>query len=55
MGLLLKREFKNRNILIAGSGIGLIVSAILSLQVILNEKETELLLFSFGEKMQIYS
>ncbi|MBR4027518.1 MAG: proton-conducting membrane transporter [Lachnospiraceae bacterium] len=54
MGLLLKREFKNRNILIVSSGIALILSAILSLKVVLDTKVTDVLLFSFGEKMQIF-
>ena len=47
LGILLKREFKNRNILLTLTGAGLIVTAALGMAVVLGG-ETELMLFSFG-------
>ena len=51
--LLIKSEFKNRNTLLAITGIGLVTTAILACAMIVGE-ETELLLFSLGEKMHIF-
>lgn len=51
--LLMKSEFKNRNTLLAITGIGLVTTAILACAMIVGE-ETELLLFSLGEKMHIF-
>ncbi len=51
--LLVKSEFKNRNTLLAITGIGLVTTAILAYAMIVGE-ETELLLFSLGEKMHIF-
>ena len=53
VGILIKAEFKNRKNLILATGIGLVVSAVLSLEVILSG-EMKLELFSLGENMNIY-
>ena len=51
--LLVKSEFKNRSTLLAVTGIGLVTTAILACSVIVGG-ETELFLFSLGEKMNIF-
>ena len=51
--LLMKSEFKNRNTLVAIAGIGLVTTAILACSMIVGE-ETEVFLFSLGEKMNIF-
>ena len=51
--ILLKPEFKSRNNLLAWSGVGLVITALLACGVAFGEG-TELLLFTFGEKMSIY-
>ena len=53
LGILLAREFKNRKALLTLTGAGLIVTAALGLGVVLGG-ETELLLFSFGENLDLY-
>ena len=53
LGILLTREFKNRKALLTLTGAGLIVTAALGLGVVLGG-ETELLLFSFGENLDLY-
>ena len=50
MGILLTKEMKNRNTLLAVNGAGLAVSAALGLAVIFGG-EAELLLFSFGKNL----
>ena len=51
--LLLNPNFKNRKNLLVITGAGLIVTAVLAILVILG-KDTELLLFSMGETMNIF-
>ena len=53
IGILIKPEFKSRKNLVLGVGTGLIVTSALSLAVILGG-ETQIQLFSFGGKMNIY-
>ena len=53
LGILLARKFKNRKALLTLTGAGLIVTAALGLGVVLGG-ETELLLFSFGENLDLY-
>ena len=53
LGILLKREFKCRSILLTLTGVGLAVTAALGLAVAFGG-ETELLLFSFGKNLDIY-
>ncbi len=53
LGILLKREFKCRSILLTLTGAGLAVTAALGLAVAFGG-ETELLLFSFGKNLDIY-
>ncbi len=53
LGILLKREFKCRKLLLALTGAGLVLTAILGLGTAFG-KETELMLFSFGKNLDIY-
>jgi len=53
LGILLKREFKRRSILLTLTGVGLAVTAALGLAVAFGG-EAELLLFSFGKNLDIY-
>ncbi len=53
LGILIKSEFKNRKSLIITSGVGLILTALLSCKLIFGG-EAELLLFSLGENMNIF-
>ena len=51
--ILLKREFKNRKVLLTLTGAGLAITAALGMAVVLGG-ETELMLFSFGKNLDIY-
>ena len=53
LGVLLKGEFKNRNVLLTITGAGLIVTAALAMGVVF-AGETELMLFSFGKNLDLY-
>ena len=53
VGILLKGEFKSRNTLLAITGAGLMATAVLAMGVVF-AGETELLLFSFGENLDLY-
>ena len=53
LALLVKPEFKKRNALLAATGVGLFTTAVLACGVIAGG-DAELLLFSLGEKMNIY-
>ena len=53
IGILIKREFKNRVVLLTLTGIGLVVTAALGMGVVLGG-ETELMLFSFGKNLDLY-
>ena len=53
LGILLKREFKSRNALLALTGMGLAVTAALGVGVVFGG-ETELLLCSFGKNLDLY-
>ena len=53
IGILLKREFKRRTVLLTLTGVGLIVTAALGMGVVLGG-ETELMLFSFGKNLDFY-
>lgn len=53
MGILIKPEFKKRGNLIAMTGVGLLVTAALSLMVMFN-RDMQLELFSLGKNMNIY-
>ena len=53
LGILLKREFKCRSVLLTLTGIGLVVTAALGMGVVFG-RETELLLFSFGKNLDLY-
>jgi len=53
LGILLKGAFQNRKTLLALTGTGLLVTAALGLAVVF-AGETELLLFSFGKKLDVY-
>lgn len=53
LGILIKREFKSRTVLLTLTGIGLTVTAALGVGVVLSG-ETELMLFSFGKNLDIY-
>lgn len=53
LGILIKPEFKNRKTLLVISGASLIVTAILACMVLF-AGEMELMLFSFGENMNIF-
>ena len=53
LGVLLKDEFKNRNILLTITGAGLLVTAALAMGVVF-AGETELMLFSFGKNLDLY-
>ena len=53
LGVLLKGEFRNRKTLLTLTGAGLVVTAALSMGVVL-AGETELLLFSFGKNLDLY-
>lgn len=53
LGILLKREFKCRSVLLTLTGIGLAVTAALGMGVVFG-RETELLLFSFGKNLDLY-
>ena len=53
LGILLKREFKSRTVLLVLTGVGLTVTAALGLGVVFGG-ETELMLFSFGKNLDFY-
>ena len=53
LGVLMKREIKNRKVLLTLTGAGLIVTAALGLGVVF-AGEAELMLFSFGKNLDIY-
>jgi len=53
LALLVKPEFKKRNTLLAVTGIGLLVAAILACSVIAGG-EAEIVFFSLGEKMNLF-
>ena len=53
LGILLKGEFKSRSQLLAVTGLGLAVTAALALGVVFGG-ETELLLYSFGDNLDLY-
>ena len=53
LGILLKREFKSRTVLLALTGVGLTVTAALGMGVVFGG-ETELMLFSFGKNLDFY-
>ena len=53
LGVLLKGEFKNRNVLLTITCAGLIVTAALAMGVVF-AGETELMLFSFGRNLDLY-
>ena len=53
LGILLKREFKNRTILLTLTGVGLVVTAALGMAVVFGG-ETQLMLFSFGKNLDFY-
>ena len=53
LGILLKREFKNRTILLTLTGVGLVVTAALGMAVVF-AGETQLMLFSFGKNLDFY-
>ena len=53
LGILLKREFKSRNTLLAVTGAGLLLGSVLGLGVIFGG-EAELFLFSFGKNLELY-
>ena len=50
LGILIKREFKSRTVLLALTGVGLTVTAALGMGVVFGG-ETELMLFSFGKNL----
>lgn len=53
LGILLKREFKSRNTLLAVTGAGLLMGSALGLGVIFGG-EMEVFLFSFGKNLDLY-
>ena len=53
LGILLKREFKSRTVLLTLTGVGLTVTAALGMGVVFGG-ETELMLFSFGKNLDFY-
>ena len=53
LGILLKREFKSRNILLAVTGTSLLMGSALGLGVIFGG-EMEMFLFSFGKNLDLY-
>ena len=53
LGILLKREWRSRNALLALTGAGLIATAALGMGVVFGGEE-ELLLFSFGKNLDLY-
>ena len=53
LGILLKREFKSRTVLLVLTGVGLTVTAALGMGVVFGG-ETELMLFSFGKNLDFY-
>ena len=53
LGILLKGEFKSRSQLLAVTGLGLAATAALALGVVFGG-ETELLLYSFGDNLDLY-
>lgn len=53
LGILLKREFKSRTVLLTLTGVGLTVTAALGMGVVFGG-ETELMLFSFGKNLDLY-
>ena len=53
LGILLKGDWKSRNSLLAVTGLGLAVTAALAMGVVFGGEQS-LLLFSFGEKMDLY-
>ena len=53
LGILLKREFKSRTVLLTLTGVGLTVTAALGMSVVFGG-ETELMLFSFGKNLDFY-
>ena len=53
LGILLKGEWKSRNMLLTTTGVGLTVTAVLAMAVVL-AGETELMLFSFGKNLDVY-
>ena len=53
LGILVKREFKSRTVLLALTGVGLTVTAALGMGVVFGG-ETELMLFSFGKNLDFY-
>ena len=53
LGILIKREFKSRTVLLALTGVGLTVTAALGMGVAFGG-ETELMLFSFGKNLDFY-
>ena len=53
LGILLKRGFKNRTVLLTLTGAGLVVTAALGMAVVFGG-ETQLMLFSFGKNLDIY-
>ena len=53
LGILMKREFKSRRVLLTLTGAGLAVTAALGMSVVFGG-ETELMLFSFGKNLDLY-
>lgn len=53
LGILMKREFKSRTVLLTLTGVGLAVTAALGMRVVFGG-ETELMLFSFGKNLDLY-
>lgn len=53
LGILMKREFKSRTVLLTIAGVGLAVTAALGMGVVFGG-ETELMLFSFGKNLDLY-
>ena len=53
LGILVKREFKSRTVLLTLTGVGLTVTAALGMGVVFGG-ETELMLFSFGKNLDFY-
>ena len=53
LGILLKGDWKSRNSLLAVTGLGLAVTAALAMGVVFGGEQS-LLLFSFGEKLDLY-
>ena len=53
LGILLLPEFKSRNTLLAATGLGLVLAAVLGVNVLLGGEQT-LFLFSFGKNLDLY-